>query len=229
MILCLETATSICSVALTDKENVISFREINEGFSHAEKLTVFISEVLDEAGKKIKDVDAVAVSSGPGSYTGLRIGVSVAKGLCMAVDKPLISISTLEAMAYGAKEKIGVSNSEILLCPMIDARRMEVYTTLYDMQLNCLNPASAIIMTEDLFAEKRIGKAIYYFGDGAEKCKTILESQKEFVFYPGLFPSAKNMAELAIKKFNYKQFENLSLFEPFYLKEYLPGSGKKED
>ena len=221
MLLCIETATSICSVALTDKGNIITFREINEGFSHAEKLTVFISEVLEEAGKKFKDLDAVAVSCGPGSYTGLRIGVSVAKGLCLAADKPLISISTLEAMASGAREKIKISNSEILFCPMIDARRMEVYTALYDLQLNCLHPSSAIVVTEDLLADKRIGKTVYYFGNGAEKCRTILESQKEFVFYPEIFPSAKYMAGLALEKFNDTQFENLSLFEPFYLKEFV--------
>ena len=126
-------------------------------------------------------------------------------------------------MASGAREKIKISNSEILFCPMIDARRMEVYTALYDLQLNCLHPPSAIVVTEDLLADKRIGKTVYYFGNGAEKCRTILESQKEYVFYPEIFSSAQYMAGLALEKFNDNQFENLSLFEPFYLKEYLPG------
>ena len=226
MVLCLETATSVCSVALTENGKVIAFREINEGFSHAEKLTVFISEILEEAYKKVNDLDAVAVSSGPGSYTGLRIGVSVAKGLCLAADKPLISIPTLEAMAFGARNKIKVSDPEILFCPMIDARRMEVYCALYDLQLDCLHPSSAIVVTEEFFSDKRNGKKVYYFGDGAEKCRTILNDQSEFIFYPEMFPSAKYMAELAFKKFNDKWFENLSLFEPLYLKEYQPGRKK---
>lgn len=226
MVLCLETATSVCSVALTENGKVIAFREINEGFSHAEKLTVFISEILEEAYKKVNDLDAVAVSSGPGSYTGLRIGVSVAKGLCLAADKPLISIPTLEAMALGARNKIKVSDPEILFCPMIDARRMEVYCALYDLQLDCLHPSSAIVVTEEFFSDKRKGKKVYYFGDGAEKCRTILNDQSEFIFYPEMFPSAKYMAELAFKKFNDKWFENLSLFEPLYLKEYQPGRKK---
>lgn len=223
MLLCIETATSVCSVALTEKGKVISFREINEGFSHAEMLTVFISEILEETGIQVKNFDAVAVSSGPGSYTGLRIGVSAAKGLCLAGDIPLINISTLEAMAYGARDEIKREDTDILFCPMIDARRMEVYTALYDLQLNCLNPSSASIVTEDLFSDKLEGKAIYYFGDGAEKCRMILNSQSEFIFYPGIFSSAKYMAGLAYNKFIDKQFENLSLFEPFYLKEYQPG------
>lgn len=226
MILCLETATSVCSVTLTENGEIISFREINEGFSHAEKLTVFISEVLDEAGIKVKDLQAIAVSSGPGSYTGLRIGVSVAKGLCLAIDKPLISISTLESMAWGAKSKINKNDSDILFCPMIDARRMEVYTALYDLQLKCFHPSSAIILSEDFFAGESKGKKVYYFGDGAEKCRIILNNHSEFIFYPEIFPSAKFMAVLALDKFKNKQFENLSLFEPFYLKEYQAGQRK---
>ena len=223
MLLCIETSTSVCSVALTDKGKLISFREINEGFSHAEKITVFISEILNEAGINVKDLLAIAVSSGPGSYTGLRIGVSVAKGLCLAIDKPLISISTLESMAWGAKNKINKNDSDILFCPMIDARRMEVYSALYDLQLKCLHPSSAIILSDFFFTEESKGKKVYYFGDGAEKCRTILNNHKEFIFYPDFFPSAKFMSVLALDKFINKQFENLSLFEPFYLKEYQAG------
>ena len=223
MLLCIETSTSVCSVALTDKGKLISFREINEGFSHTEKLTVFISEVLNEAGITVKDLLTIAVSSGPGSYTGLRIGVSVAKGLCLAIDKPLISISTLESMSWGAKNKINKNDSDILFCPMIDARRMEVYSALYDLQLKCLHPSSAIILSEDFFAEESKGKKVYYFGNGAEKCRTILNNHNEFIFYPEIYPSAKFMSVLALDKFINKQFENLSLFEPFYLKEYQAG------
>ncbi len=223
MILCLESATPVCSVALTENGNVIAFREINEGFSHASKLTVFISEVLEEARIKVGDLDAVAISSGPGSYTGLRIGVSVAKGLCLSADKPLISISTLEAMALGALEQIKPIVKNIFLCPMIDARRMEVYCALYDIDLNVVKETSATIISDELFLDVRKGKSIYYFGDGAEKCKSVLDSIPEFKYLPDLFPSAKFMATLALEKFRKKDFENLALFEPFYLKEYKAG------
>ena len=228
MILCLETATSVCSVALAEGENIIAFRQVNEDFKHAEKLTVFISEVLEEAGKQLSELDAIAISSGPGSYTGLRIGVSVAKGLCFALDKPLISISTLEAMAAGAIEELKVNAEDVIFCPMIDARRLEAYCALYDGRLNCIYPPSPIIITEDFFAEVRKGKKIFYFGDGAEKCKIILSTITEFIFQEKLFPSAKFMAGLAFKKFSMKQFENLALFEPVYLKEFQPGVGKND-
>jgi len=227
MLLTIETATSICSVALINNGRVVAFREINEGFKHAEKLTVFISEVFEEAGKKLKDVDAIAISSGPGSYTGLRIGVSVAKGLCYALDKPLIGISTLEAMAAGAIQILKQQEENILYCPMIDARRMEVYCALYDANLNCIHPPSAIVVDGELFSEIRKDKKIFFFGDGAEKCRFILSEASEFHFQPELFPSAKYMSVLADKKISLKQFENVALFEPFYLKEFQAGPKKQ--
>ena len=223
MILCIESATTVCSVALTDNGNVVAFREHNEGFSHAEKLTVFISEVLAEVKIAVKDLDAVAVSSGPGSYTGLRIGVSVSKGLCLSVNIPLISISTLEAIAYGVVEQIKSNDNNILLCPMIDARRMEVYCSLYENDLRVLQETSASIITGDFLSDIRKGKLIYYFGDGAEKCRPILDLIPEFKYFPDVFPSSKFMARLALKKFRKRGFENLALFEPFYLKEYQAG------
>ena len=225
MLLNLETSTNICSVAVSDGESIIAFRETNEGFSHAEKLTVFIAEVLEESKIKLKDLDAVAVSSGPGSYTGLRIGISVAKGLCFAVDKQLISIPTLQAMASGSLEKLVNVDSNILLCPMIDARRMEVYCALYDSNLNCHQAAIAKVVTSELFSEINDFKKIYFFGDGAEKCRLILNPLFEYL--PDVFPSAKKMAKLANKKWKNGQFENLALFEPFYLKEYK--AGKKSE
>jgi tRNA threonylcarbamoyladenosine biosynthesis protein TsaB len=222
MILCIETATSVCSVALTEGERIVSSREINEGFSHAEKLTVFISEVLEEAGVQVKVLDAIAVSSGPGSYTGLRIGISVVKGLCLSSDKPLISISTLEAMAYGANEKIKKDSNDYLLCPLIDARRMEVYCALYDSAMNCLHPSSAVVVDEAFLSGMTGDKPVYYFGDGAEKCKPVLGSN--FVYLPGFFPSSKYMAALAENKLRNREFENLALIEPLYLKEYQAGA-----
>ena len=224
MILCIETATSVCSVALCRGEKILAFRETNLGFSHAEKLTVFISEVLKEAEVNLSDIEAVAVSSGPGSYTGLRIGVSVAKGLCFAADKPLISISTLEAMASGALRHNVSFNSDALLCPMIDARRMEVYCALFDSQIKSIQPIAAKIVTPDLYSEIDKYQQIYFFGDGAEKCKSVLNSP--FIFLPDIFPSARYIAELANKKFQAREFENLAMFEPFYLKKY--NAGKKD-
>jgi tRNA threonylcarbamoyladenosine biosynthesis protein TsaB len=225
MILCIETSTTVCSVALTDNNLVLDFREVNEGFNHAEKLTVFISEVLQSASVNIKDLDAVAVSSGPGSYTGLRIGVSVAKGICFAIDKPLISISTLELMALIASKNIKEKILNQLFCPMIDARRMEVYCALYDKDLNCISPPTAVIVTDEFFYDKSNKNSIAFFGDGAEKCRAVFKDN--FVFIPDIFPSAKFMAELATNKFEARQFENLAMFEPFYLKEFVPGVQKK--
>lgn len=224
MILALESATSICSVALVGSGKVIAFREINEGFKHSEKLTVYIQEVLAESNKKLSDIDAVAVSSGPGSYTGLRIGVSVAKGLCYALDKPLISIPTLDAMAAGAIEKF--KQGEVLYCPMIDARRMEVYAAVYDANLNTIVQPSAIVVDGNLFSGRFEDKTIIYFGDGAEKCQDVLKNNPEFVFQSEVFPSAKWMASIAERKFAVKEFENVALFEPFYLKEFQAGVKK---
>jgi tRNA threonylcarbamoyladenosine biosynthesis protein TsaB len=224
MILCIETATNVCSVALCIGEKVLASRETSVGFSHAEKLTVFISEILQEADVKLSDVEAVAVSAGPGSYTGLRIGVSVAKGLCFAADKPLISIPTLEAMAVRALHHVNAINKDALFCPMIDARRMEVYCALYDSQLISIQPVAAKIVTPEFYSEIIEFRQIYFFGDGAEKCRSILHSP--FVFLPDVFPSALHMAKLANRKYVDKEFENLALFEPFYLKEYYTGKLK---
>jgi tRNA threonylcarbamoyladenosine biosynthesis protein TsaB len=226
MFLALETATAICSVALIDSGKVIAIREINEGFKHSEKLTVFTSEVVKEAGINLSDLKAVAVSAGPGSYTGLRIGVSVAKGLCYSLDIPLISISTLELMASGALSKIKNPDSDIFYCPMIDARRMEVYISLYDSNLTSVISPTAIVVDEEFLFDFRNNKKIYFFGDGAEKCKDVLKTAGNFIFQPDIFPSAKFMSEIAEKKFMEKQFEDIALFEPFYLKEFQPGVKK---
>ena len=146
-ILCLETSATVCSVAIATDREVVAIREINEGFNHSAKLTVFISELLNETGIEIINLDAIAVSSGPGSYTGLRIGVSVAKGLCFSIDKPLISIPTLEALSIGAAEKIS-DQEDIILFPMIDARRMEVYCAQYDLNISCISPPMALVVME---------------------------------------------------------------------------------
>ena len=227
LLLYIETSTDVCYVAISDDGKLVAEKRSTEAREHARILTIYIRDLLKENNKSFSGIDAVVVSKGPGSYTGLRIGVSVAKGLCFALDKPLISISTLEAMAAGAIEELKVNAEDVIFCPMIDARRMEVYCALYDGRLNCIYPPSPIIITEDFFAEVRKGKKIFYFGDGAEKCKIILSTITEFIFQEKLFPSAKFMAGLAFKKFSMKQFENLALFEPVYLKEFQPVAGKK--
>lgn len=221
-ILCLETATTICSVALFDGHNLISSREIDEGYRHSAKLTVFIEEVLNDANISVKDLSAVVVSNGPGSYTGLRIGMSVAKGLCYASDVPMISLSTLEIMAARAVAEIKTDDAEALFCPMIDARRMEVYCALYDTKLNILKAPAAVIVDGDFF--KDVEQKVFYFGDGAAKCRDVLN--EKFIYAESVFPSALYMGSLAVEKFTKSVFEDASLAEPVYLKEFLAGAKK---
>jgi tRNA threonylcarbamoyladenosine biosynthesis protein TsaB len=226
-ILNIETATSVCSVAVGINGKCVALKETNEGRTHAEFITVFIDEVIKKAGIEYKDLDAIAVSSGPGSYTGLRIGVSTAKGLCYALDKPLIAIETLKAMAYGQSKKMMTNSSlmadiltnEILLCPMIDARRMEIYTAFYNLKMEIIKPVSADIINENSYSDYLKNDKIFFFGDGAEKCKEPFKNRNNIFFYDNLFPSAEYLVSLSENKFNSKEFEDLAYFEPFYLKE----------
>lgn len=223
LILNIETATQLCSVGLSDGENILSVRESHEKNIHAAKVTVFTEEVLKEAGKEMKDLDAIAVSMGPGSYTGLRIGVSAAKGYCFALDIPLIAIPTLQSMAVGAFNMIRETNT--LYAPMIDARRMEVYTALFDHQNKEVKKTEALIIDETSFSKELLSGSICFFGDGAEKCKEVL-IPKGMRFIENIHPSAKSMAALAQKKFHTGQFENLAYFEPYYLKDFIAGKPK---
>lgn len=213
-ILNIETATKNCSVALSKSGVLVGIREIaNEGYSHAEVLHVYIQEVLDEFGIKPAALSAVAVSRGPGSYTGLRIGVSAAKGLCFALGIPLLSTDTLLAMASEIMIKSGV------ILPMIDARRMEVYSAIYAANHNQIRGIEAQILHEDSF--KDIDQTIYILGDCQEKVKTVLTDSK-FVFVENVkYPSAKMMCEISFKKFKNHEFEDLAYFEPLYLKDFL--------
>jgi tRNA threonylcarbamoyladenosine biosynthesis protein TsaB len=230
LILCLETATKACSVSLGQNGNVLALKEsLDERYSHSENLTLYIEEVCSEgvhsdkqANVRLQDVDAIAVSKGPGSFTGLRIGVSTAKGLCYALDKPLIAINTLEAMAAGAIQKILTPKSLIptLFCPMIDARRMEVYCAVYDEHLNEIKKTSAEIIEVGSFSDLLTKNKIYFFGDGAAKCRSKI-SHPNAVFVDGINPSAKCMISLAEKKFSEKKFEDVAYFEPFYLKDFV--------
>ena len=191
-------------------------REIAEqGYSHAEKLHVFIEEILNESGSSIQELKAVAVSKGPGSYTGLRIGVSTAKGLCYALGIPLISVDTLQILA----KKVTIENG--LIIPMIDARRMEVYSAVFDNHHNKIMEVQAEVLTEDSYIE--MTEDVYFIGDCQEKCKTVL-TKDNFHFLPEIiFPSANEMSALSYEKFDKNEFEDVAYFEPFYLKDFLIG------
>lgn len=213
-ILNIETATKNCSVSIAKDGKTIICKEIAEqGYSHAEKLHVFISEVLKEAKIDFSDLTAIAVSQGPGSYTGLRIGVSAAKGLCYALNIPLIAVDTMEILASA----ISVENGVIV--PMIDARRMEVYSAIFSLDKSKIRDTKAEIIDEESFSE--ITETIHFVGDGALKCQEILNSDK-FVYHPEIiFPSAEQMSVLSFEKYKKSDTVDVAYFEPFYLKDFL--------
>ena len=223
-LLFLETATSVCSVALSEDDTLLSIRESNTSNSHAEKITVFIEEVLKESDTQIKDIDAVVVSKGPGSYTGLRIGVSTAKALCFSLDIPLISADTLFSMANGIKiSYLEFFDKEITVCPMIDARRMEVYCALFDNQLNKTRDTEAIILTESFFEEFTENNPLVIAGDGSAKCQSLIANNKNVTEISGFTISSRFMIKEGWNKFLNKTFENTAYFEPYYLKEFVAG------
>ena len=224
MILCLETATPVCSVALNDSCCTIALRETMGQNAHSEKITNFIREVMEVAEIDYRQLDAVAVSKGPGSYTGLRIGVSTAKGICYAADLPLMAIDTLEAMAYGLKAKLGSQIAENdLLVPMIDARRMEVYAAVFDAQMNKIDDTAAIVVDEHSFDEWRKDHRLWLFGDGAPKLTKLFENQSDIKIVDGFAPSAAYMRPLADKALLNHDFVDMAYFEPFYLKDFVAG------
>lgn len=214
-ILNIETATTNCSVSLSKDGEILVLKEDNSlNYSHAESLHVFIGEVLESANLKPSQLDAIAVSKGPGSYTGLRIGVSTAKGLCFALDKPLISINTLQSLAHQ------VHINEGIIIPMIDARRMEVYSAIYDFNYQQIREVEAQILDASsfkCFLEK--GK-VQFIGNGVEKAKTVI-AHPNAIFIEGKLPSAKEMTTLADFKFNRNDIEDVAYFEPYYLKEFI--------
>ena len=214
LILNIETATKNCSVSLSNEGKTMVCKEIAEqNFSHAEKLHLFIAEVLSENNLKFSDLKAVAVSQGPGSYTGLRIGVSSAKGFCYALNIPLIAVDTLQLLAKQIQIEKGI------ILPMIDARRMEVFTTFYDKNFNQIRNVQAEIIDENSYAE--IDEILHLVGDGTEKFKTTLTNDK-FVFHSNvIYPSAKEMSALSYEKFQNHDFVDVAYFEPFYLKDFL--------
>jgi tRNA threonylcarbamoyladenosine biosynthesis protein TsaB len=227
LILHLETSTTVCSVCLAESGQLLSLRETNDGYTHAENLTVFAEEVLKDAAKTVRDLDAVTVSIGPGSYTGLRIGLSTAKGLCYALNIPLITIGSLHALALGLNEEVkGSYQNDYLLCPMIDARRMEVYCEVFDKKVQSIHPVSAKIMDEHSFNDLLSKQKIIFAGDGAAKCSPLLSKNINAVFLSGFVASSKYMVLEAEEMYKRKDFTDIVLSEPFYLKDFVPGVKK---
>jgi tRNA threonylcarbamoyladenosine biosynthesis protein TsaB len=218
VILSIETATPVCSVALHSAGKLIGIRETFTDKSHSSNLIPMITELLADKGMGYADLSAVGVSKGPGSYTGLRIGVSTAKGICFARNIPLIGVSTLEALALKVIHESG--NSEAYYCPMLDARRMEVYTMIVDHSGKIILPESALIIQENSFNDIPETKRIIFFGPGSDKCHEILPGQSNITFAGGHHASASSVGEIACTKYQNQEFENTALFEPFYLKEY---------
>ena len=229
MIICLETATNICSVALCDGAGVISMRQNSELKSHASMLTIFIDELLREYGIRAKDLEAIAVSKGPGSYTGLRIGVSVAKGIAYAASIPLIGVDTTLSMFWGLSgTQYYSSGNEVsyLYCPMLDARRMEIYYALYDSDGNTVKEISAEVIDENSFSNIPVSKRIIFFGDGAVKCKEIIKRNNTF-FVDDFKISASYMFIPASKALKTHDYEDIAYFEPFYLKDFIASKPRK--
>ena len=219
-ILNIETATKNCSVALAKEGKTIGCKEMaEEGYSHAERLHVFIEEIIKEAGIALKDLSAIAVSQGPGSYTGLRIGVSAAKGLCYALDIPLIAVDTLQTLA----SQVTVSSG--LIIPMIDAKRMEVYSAIFSPTLEKKREILAEIIDENSFGDLK--ETVYFVGDCAEKCQSVL-NKDNYVFLENIkYPSAKEMSTLSYEKFKRNDTVDVAYFEPYYLKDFMITAPKK--
>lgn len=224
IILHLETATTNCSVSISKDDEIVVLKENNAAsYSHSEQLHVFIKEALKEASLSFSDLDAVAISKGPGSYTGLRIGVSAAKGICFSLDIPLISIPTLQSMARQVDLKPGE-----LVIPALDARRMEVYSCVYNNNYQEVRKTRAEIINEESFVEYLGENEVYVVGSGAEKCRGVLQ-HPNFIFDESVVPSAKDMVSMAFEKYESKQFEDVAYFEPYYLKDFVLQQKKKKN
>lgn len=230
LILCIETCTDICSVGIARDGELVSLRESDEGRDHAKKVAVFVDELLSETGILPDELDAVAVGMGPGSYTGLRIGVSFAKGLCYGLQIPLLAIGSLDALTEVAIEdnEAGILDVEswddAILCPMVDARRMEVYTQLFDSRGVPQSDVKAEVVTEESFADVRRERQLVIFGNGAAKCCELLSDAT----YVNITPSARGLARLAQQRLDEGRVEDIAYFEPFYLKDFVVIPSKKK-
>ncbi|WP_293955774.1 MULTISPECIES: tRNA (adenosine(37)-N6)-threonylcarbamoyltransferase complex dimerization subunit type 1 TsaB [unclassified Sphingobacterium] len=228
LILQIDTSTTVCSVALSENGQTLHVINLDEPNAHAAKLTILIEEILKQTGRNMQDLNAVAVSMGPGSYTGLRIGVSTAKGLCYALDIPLIAINTLEALFVGYRSQFGLTVGEAYL-PMLDARRMEVYTAVYDHDATLVRATSAEIIDIDYFNGLLLDyDRVQLFGAGADKFETLFSSTERVNILSGFKDSAAFLSPLAFEKFERKLFEDVAYFEPFYLKDFVVTTAKKK-
>lgn len=216
VLLSLETSTDVCSVAVHDAGRLLAIAEVHMSQAHAVKLAPLIKDVMSMADIAMSELKGVAVSAGPGSYTGLRIGTSTAKGLCYALSIPLYSIGTLDSMAG---QMTGVASGETVLCPMIDARRMEVYCALYDSAGKRLSDVEAKVIDENSFLEQLSTTRVVFAGNGSDKCRQVI-THSSAVFLSGVFPSARELGALASQKFARGEAEDLMRFEPFYLKDF---------
>lgn len=222
LILNIDTSTSVCSVALSRDGQLLALKENNEGLNHSLLLGTYIDDILKENHLTVGTLDAVSVSMGPGSYTGLRIGVSMAKGLCYGASRPLIAVNTLQALAESVSERIG---EDALYCPMLDARRMEVYTALFDKENRTVMDTKAEIIDENSFQEILQNHIVYFFGNGSAKVQPVLTSPHAR-YLEGVETSAANMIQLAEQKYEAQSFENVAYFEPFYLKDFIATTPK---
>jgi tRNA threonylcarbamoyladenosine biosynthesis protein TsaB len=224
LILSLETSTKVCSVALHKNDELLATAEIHVAQSHASKLAPLIEKIIHFASIQVSEMEAIAVSAGPGSYTGLRIGTSTAKGLCFTLGTPLIAVNTLDLLAFQMSR---VVTTDVLLCPMIDARRMEVYCKLTDYQLTEIHPIESLEIREGSFSEILKTRQILFFGDGAGKCRAVIRHPNA-LFIDSIYPMASHLGFMAAEKLKNNQVEDLERFEPFYLKEFLVKKGASD-
>lgn len=220
----IESSSTVCSIAISKDSELLGLKELNNGYTHAENLHVFIDELLKELSLTIKDLNAVSVSCGPGSYTGLRIGFSAAKGLAYALNIPLITIETLKALSNIAIQQTKV---DALFCPLMDARRMEVYCAIYDKNLSEKLSVQALVLDDDSILKFNLKKDVYFFGDGMPKSKTLLQSLPNSHFIENISANASSMVSLAFEKYQKQDFADVAYSEPNYLKEFFFTTAKK--
>ena len=226
-LLALETSSTVCSVALFQDELLLGISELQIEKSHSSHITVLVDQLLQNCRVPLSGLDAIVLSGGPGSYTGLRIGSSTAKGFCFSLDIPLIEVSTLKALAAAAVS-LTPNPGRYLFCPMIDARRMEVYTTLLSQDLEEVQPVSPVVLTPESFQQQLSNNQILFFGSGAAKCKVLLGDQPNALYLEGLGVSARWLGKLGLEKYRQGLFEDVAYYEPFYLKEvHITSSNKK--
>jgi tRNA threonylcarbamoyladenosine biosynthesis protein TsaB len=233
LILHIETATDICSVALSEGDQQLALVESGPERSHATLLNVYIRKSFEQSKRELDQIDAVAISKGPGSYTGLRIGVSTAKGLAYALERPLLASGTLENMAHGARNHPSIQKlideygDAVILCPMIDARRMEVYAAFYSTDMTVIREVSADIVDHNSYGDLLASHTVCFFGDGSQKCKEFLNHAHAH-FFNDINPSASHMIIPVLNRYHQQQFEDVAYFEPFYLKDFIATKPRKK-